>query len=1723
LIDREAWIDTEGGIDLVDGTTSSDRLAVQFSTIQSSGTVKSKQYFVSAWSLEDSGNDGRYSLLLREIIDPEDSWVESSSGVLNADDTFGISIYKLEEKDATEFEGRFFMKVISNAVTQTYLVPSVSDTDVYRVTGKMDTFTLADKVGDQFWASNGSVTEGIYNTEQITWTQTNATVLTDTESEWDTATTFNNGTGSTSEFFIDYSGFVAAQEDTTDPYFDADKSGRMWKGNPVSSKHQYVNGLEGIVSPDQTSGFSKYEINNTSTPQQGPRHWSSTVINLLNPPPGGSSGWGNGYVSGTANWDNTYLPSANGGHYMHLSYSCIGEDLHDGEWGTYTSPFNIADLEMKVQKIKYDSIYKALGTAGTNTSAASGYTYNTSYNSDASWNALSTEEKEVNYNQFNPSHWDPYAKSVIDNLVVGNRFHIDGDPEIYTILRVNKKFLYNHTAWNPAPYHDEVSGSDLVMDITWDPGNPSQAVRSVSEAVTRYFATGNSNHLNAMLDTIENFGKANNRRVCYILELDKDPTQSASYATTLGTSDNNTSTQIRFIDNYMEDGSNTLPTSPAIFETEAKEDQDLNIYYEASDCLPLRVEDDAGDTRGHLLAPIGSKILCSLNGSDPTDWDTVNEAASQEVFLRVTGWSGNTLSISLPGLVYDSAGGSGLEATDYIGKWLRFVREDGSYTQAVIKNITIPSNNKILELEIKENTSGIYSGLPYYNCFSFGNGVESNRIRDDFNESFILNGVKASTVLEEPYEEERRKYGLIYSGLYNSISGINNLNQFIQAEKITKDLMPIYGSIQRLYARDKDLITLCEDKVLQIFVDRDVLFNADGNAQLLSTDRVLGEANPFRGNYGISKNPESFAVESFRAYFTDKQRGAVLRLSMDGLTPISDAGMHDFFRDNLRDGGRLYGSYDSHKGDYNLTINFADRENKVCNPGFEEGLTTDVQLGSNFVLNNSFSNITTTLSSQQITNGSFAQGLTGWFRNYTSSGTDTTSLKISANNSPLLFLSANIDGTVSNAGYSNPNASDGSGSVMFDADSTNGVLSDYDGWIHTFTSSSAYNVGTNVDVEWEVFDADSGLGGFTPFGSSVGMKIEVQDKDGNGFIISKSDIKLGQLGGLLQKRYHKFTKTIQQSVFSQLALGTNVWMVRIFVVGTEANWDGKKFNIDNVSLKSQNITTDDWTLNSNVVNNGFGDLVFSDGGEAVQTGTNLIEAGKTYRITQTPWNPSGHPLFSLNGMSIISSPQDITFSASSNDITLSVINGGLSLPSITIQEAVPFGGNVDCWDLNGAGSDFLYTSQSSSGGSIIFDEAPEDTYLYQNLIYTNGVLDFTNGTKCNVMFDVTNYTGSGELTFVLYNDDGDGFEYAVSGNGSYSFSDVIGSVTGGTPIGKFGFIVSSTSDFSGEIDNVSLIIDGEGAGKTISYNERSKGWTSFKSFIPEFGISSVNQYYTMNLGQLWKHHTNQTRNTFYNNFTESSITPILNMQPEIVKHFNTLNYEGSQSKVDQFLTYEVEVEGGFPIGNNLIIPTGALTAQSFIQAPNSSVSWTVATNNISVVDLHGEGGVSDWIQIMMPNLDTNKTYRLSFDFSATGLSGQSHVYFAATSIPPVISTSLNNSVFSEDFTPSFTTEYLFIIHPHGFNGFTQDVNIELTNVLLQELDFTTDENDGEYYNLQTKKGWYVSNIYTDKQEGTLNEFIEKEGKWFNYIKGTSGKIDTAAFNFQGLGIVQTID
>jgi hypothetical protein len=299
---------------------------------------------------------------------------------------------------------------------------------------------------------------------------------------------------------------------------------------------------------------------------------------------------------------------------------------------------------------------------------------------------------------------------------------------------------------------------------------------------------------------------------------------------------------------------------------------------------------------------------------------------------------------------------------DYNNSLLKIIRPDGSYTIARIITVHTHSSyyntlgSRVVFLLDRNVDPSLQVGLSWNNCYSFGDGVESNSVRDEFSEMKILNGAKASTTIEEEYKEEERRNGLIYSGIYNSNNSVNNTNQFIAAEKITKDINPTYGSIQKLFSRNTDLITLCEDRVLKILANKDALFNADSNVNLVATQNVLGQAMPFVGDYGISKNPESFAFDSFRAYFTDKERGAVLRLSMDGLTPISDAGMQDYFKDNLRNFTKLLGTYDIDKEEYNLTLTQLTPESLLDNGSFGLGNAASLVTLTNQILTDSIIN-----------------------------------------------------------------------------------------------------------------------------------------------------------------------------------------------------------------------------------------------------------------------------------------------------------------------------------------------------------------------------------------------------------------------------------------------------------------------------------------------------------------------------------------------------------------------------------------------------------------------------------------------------------------------------------------------------------------------------------------------------------------------------------------------
>ena len=217
--------------------------------------------------------------------------------------------------------------------------------------------------------------------------------------------------------------------------------------------------------------------------------------------------------------------------------------------------------------------------------------------------------------------------------------------------------------------------------------------------------------------------------------------------------------------------------------------------------------------------------------------------------------------------------------------------------------------------------------LPFMDCYTFGNGVESFKIRDDLAGRALKMGQRVLSVSNQDFKEADRFADLTYSGIFSSNAGVNNLNEFNLGLVNFKELETSFGPIQKLYARETDILTLQEDKISYVLASKNLISDAAGGGAIVSTPQILGTQIARTDEYGISFNPESFAVHADNYYFTDTKRVAVIRLQGSGqadrLSVISEQGMRSYFRDNFQtalDTQKL-GGYDPYMDEYVLSSN----------------------------------------------------------------------------------------------------------------------------------------------------------------------------------------------------------------------------------------------------------------------------------------------------------------------------------------------------------------------------------------------------------------------------------------------------------------------------------------------------------------------------------------------------------------------------------------------------------------------------------------------------------------------------------------------------------------------------------------------------------------------------------------------------------------------------------
>jgi len=216
----------------------------------------------------------------------------------------------------------------------------------------------------------------------------------------------------------------------------------------------------------------------------------------------------------------------------------------------------------------------------------------------------------------------------------------------------------------------------------------------------------------------------------------------------------------------------------------------------------------------------------------------------------------------------------------------------------------------------------------FYDCITFGNGVESYRVRDSINGKALTYGNRVTTTSAQIYRKANRFADLTYSGIFNDESNVNKLNEFNIALLNFKPLEDSYGPIEKLDGRRTDILVLQEDKISYVLVGKDLLSDASGGGALTSVPQVLGTQIARAEAYGISNNPESYASYGADKFFTDAKRGAVIQLrgnsaQNDQLKVISQFGMRGWFRDFFINslGNQKLGGFDPYMNEFVLASN----------------------------------------------------------------------------------------------------------------------------------------------------------------------------------------------------------------------------------------------------------------------------------------------------------------------------------------------------------------------------------------------------------------------------------------------------------------------------------------------------------------------------------------------------------------------------------------------------------------------------------------------------------------------------------------------------------------------------------------------------------------------------------------------------------------------------------
>lgn len=183
-------------------------------------------------------------------------------------------------------------------------------------------------------------------------------------------------------------------------------------------------------------------------------------------------------------------------------------------------------------------------------------------------------------------------------------------------------------------------------------------------------------------------------------------------------------------------------------------------------------------------------------------------------------------------------------------------------------------------------------------------------------------------VVDNDAKEEYFPAMLRFSQSYIYGTNINNLSRFYPNNFEEADAS--FGDILRLKTRENFIRLFQRYKTGMIPIYRQIIIDNANSSQVALSERLLNKPNYYAGEYGIDKYGSSLVSTDFGDYFLDTINKTIVRVSLDGITNMSDTyGNQDWANANIKEDSFGHGCFNYELRVVMITSGYFDESNPV--------------------------------------------------------------------------------------------------------------------------------------------------------------------------------------------------------------------------------------------------------------------------------------------------------------------------------------------------------------------------------------------------------------------------------------------------------------------------------------------------------------------------------------------------------------------------------------------------------------------------------------------------------------------------------------------------------------------------------------------------------------------------------------------------------------------------